>query len=255
VNERPFAHLISCDRAPTEVLGLELAGAVLDARAASTPWSQGDFGLAASRGARGLLLSLEDATAPGHELVHGAGHHARTLALLRAARSAGLEVSVGTTITRSSARSTAALAELLVEVRVIGWHLALAAPRDRDDAAARSPSLGVCVPHVLRAADQAARGGVEVFFDGLPRCVLGPFARWQWAREGASASTEPCRGCPSRAQCPGLPALHHERFGARELRAVPAVADAQSTPRRALAAQLRAGHATPLAPPSKTSAD
>jgi hypothetical protein len=240
--------VIACDRAPRDVLGGELADAVLDARSPRTSaWSQGDFGLAAARGARGVLLTLEDATAPGHELVHGPGSHAGALSLLRAARAAGLEVAVTTTITRSSARSTAALAELLVEARVIGWRLALVTPVDPGDAAARSPSLGVCAPHVLHAADRAARSGVEIFFDAFPLCVLGPFARWQRPRAG-EASGAPCDGCASRAGCPGLPRLHRERFGARELRPVAAVPEVPRTPRRALAASL-------LAPSSKTSAD
>jgi hypothetical protein len=260
VGERAGLRVIACDRAPTEVLGAALDDAVLDARSgvgarssgaararSHAAWSQGDFGLAAARGARGVLLALEDATAPGHDLVHGEGDHARVVAQLRAARAAGLEVAITTTLTRSSARSTAALADLLVETRVIGWRLALVEPDDPEDAAARSPSLGICAPHVLRAADHAARGGVEIFFRALPRCLLGPFARWQPLVADEAAGV-PCEACPSRVGCPGLSALHRARFGARELRPVSPTPEAPDTARRELAADL-------LAASSKTSAD
>ena len=244
----PSARILAC-ASPLETLALDLAGAVLHGGTApSAPWSQGDFGLAAARGALGLLLTIEDATAPGHDFVRGAGSHARATSALRAARAAGLEAAVETTLTRSNARSTGALADLLVETRVLGWRLGLLAPRDERDAIARSPSLGVCMPHVLRGVERAARGGVEVFLEDFPRCLLGPFARWQAPRLGPPASGSPCETCPSRALCPGLAALHRARFGARELGAVQPSAEAEDSDRRALARRL-------VAPARRTSAE
>lgn len=202
-----------------------------------------------------MLLAIEDANAASHDLVHGPGAHQRTLSALRAARAAGLVVLVETCLTRSNARSAAALADMLTGARVTAWRLRLARARGIDDAARRLPSLGVCVPHVLRGADRAARDGVEVSFEGLPLCVLGPFARWQPTHsprggahhDGQDAHAAPCDRCTARDGCPGLAALHRARFGIRELR--PFEASTQRAelggPSQSLFAQIDASIDTP----------
>ncbi|MBX7197404.1 MAG: hypothetical protein K1X94_35475 [Sandaracinaceae bacterium] len=204
----------------------ERAGLVLDARDLARAPSRDDWQLLTTAGLRGVLVALEDATAPGHELVHGPGGHAAALGALRDARACGLALAALTVVTRSSARSCAAVAELLLEHRVEAWCLTLARAADPAEAARVLPSLGVTVPHVLRAADRAARGGCTVVLRGFPRCLLGPYARWQPSETAEAPHTAPpCADCASRASCPGLSPLHRARFGSRELRAGPTVAE------------------------------
>jgi hypothetical protein len=154
--------------------------------------------------------------------------------VLAAARATRLPVWVRTEVTRSNDRLLGALAAWLVEAGVVGWALALACPTDEAEARRKLPSLGLAVPHALRAADLAARAGLEVVLVGLPRCLLGPFATLA-APEGPAYPGQPCDDCPARDACPGLAPLHRARFGARELRPVDPVPVRQAPLRDALA--------------------
>ncbi len=218
--------LVVLGRAPlAEVLTtLPTSGAWLDGRAMGDTWrvgdwSVGDWGLLATRGARGVILALEDTHAKSHDHVHGEGAHDRTMSTLRAARTVRLPVIIATSITRSNARSTTSLAAELVHAQVVAWHVALAVPSDAAESARVSPSLGVVMPHVLRSVDAASRSGIDVVLEGFPRCVLGPFARAQ-LRDTLTAMGAPCDACTARDGCPGLTSLHRQRFGASELRAL-----------------------------------
>ncbi|MBN8612471.1 MAG: hypothetical protein J0L92_17895 [Deltaproteobacteria bacterium] len=224
---------------------------VLDARAMRLDWSRGDWGLIATRTPRAVVLCLDADVASGHDHAHGDGAHARAIGTLRDVGSAGLNVIVTTTITRSNARSAMGIAAELTRARVAAWSLSLAQAEDAA-AAVRLPSLGVAMPHVLRGADAAGRTGIEVCLRGFPRCVLGPYARWAIAT-AAEAHGVPCDDCTARRGCPGLAPSHRERFGARELRHLDvAPAEARSPTRDALRATLLA---LDDEAPARTSAD
>lgn len=227
----PLAHLLArLDEGPV----------ALDVGLAPHVRSQGDWGLLRQRGARGVILGVAAATREAHDFAAGqAGAYEAVRATLVAARGAGLALWARTRVTRSNDRVLGALPAWLAAAGVRAWLVALA--RSDDEAMARRelPALGIATPHVLRAVEAAHRAGLEVFLEGFPRCVLGPFARWAVAaRLAEDDPPPPCEGCPARAGCPGLSARHRARFGARELRAVPPVPPDERPDRLALAAIL-----------------
>lgn len=225
---------------------------IVDARDLDRAWSRGDWGVLATRSPRAVVFALEDATPAGHDHVHGEGDHARTMLALRDVLDAGLRTIVTSTLTRSSARSIGALARELTRLRVTGWCVSLTRPDDATSAAAVVPSLGVTMPHVLRGAELASRGGVATFLSGFPRCVLGPYARWEITRS-TIARGAPCDACHAREGCAGLTTIHRARFGSRELRTLDAKPELErSSPRDLLRDALLA---LGFASDAKTSAD
>jgi hypothetical protein len=172
-----------------------------------------------------LCLAIHGPTAACHELHAAPGSFAAAVGALSEARAQGRRVWVASWLTRSSCRSLVALVDLLVGYGVAGW--AIAWPRVHDVAAAgvarTVPRLGIAVPHALRAVERAARRGLPTVVVGAPSCVLGPFAA-QGLRVGeAGAFVAACDGCPSRTGCAGIEPWYLDRFGAQELRPVPAV--------------------------------
>jgi hypothetical protein len=210
--------------------------AVLAGGPAPVPRSQGDWALLRARGACALWLEVEAASREAHDaLVGRVGACDRLATTLAAARAAGLPVWATTRVTRSNDRVLARTATWLGEARVQGWALALARVDDEPTARRTLPSLGLALPHVLRAADLATRAGVEVVLAGFPRCLLGPFAALA-APEGPAAEGAPCDECAARAACAGLAPLHRARFGARELQRVAPVPSLAGPIRDGLAA-------------------
>lgn len=185
-----------------------------------------------------LCLELHGPTAAAHELHTGRpGSHATAQEALRAARGRGQRVLVTTALTRSSCRSLVELGEQLVTAGVAGW--AVAWPRVEAVPPAEVPRtvarLGIAVPHALRAVERVRRR-MAVVLVGVPLCTLGPYAAHRLATpRGGGVYPAICEGCPARAGCPGVDGGYLDRFGAEELRAVPAV------PRAELPAALVAG--------------
>lgn len=120
---------------------------------------------------------------------------------------------VSTVLTRSNLRTLVALAELVVELRVVAWRVVVAGGAVVDGV---TPRLAVALPHALQAITVASRRGVAGWIAGAPHCLLGPF-------RGASLVVEPrafaakCDGCAARAQCPGVEAAYLKRFGDEEV--------------------------------------
>lgn len=201
-----------------------------------------------------LHVPLHGPTAACHELHAAPGSFAAAMEALRGARTQGRPVIVSSWITRSTCRSLVALADRLAGLGVAGW--ALCWPRVRMQGMPRGPGeepavapvvhrtvprLGIAVPHALRAVARATERGLAVAVVGVPCCVLGPYAAHAavhaavHAQARAEADAHPdngrargvypavCEGCPSRAGCDGVEPWYLARFGARELRPVPAV--------------------------------
>jgi len=173
-----------------------------------------------------LRVALHGPTAACHEQHAAPGSFAATVEALARARAEGRRTTVASWITRSTCRSLVGLVELLAGHGVAAWVVVW--PRVHDPAGpavARTVSrLGIAVPHALRAVDRAIRrGSLPVAVVGVPSCVLGPFAAYGLRVGSAGVYPAACEGCPSRSGCPGVDPWYLERFGAQELRPVPAV--------------------------------
>ena len=175
-----------------------------------------------------MTLALHGATATIHDHVAGRkGDYDEMLTRLLRVNAAH----VRTTVTRSNARSLAALAQWLLTRRqhVDSWSLQWPGPCG---AGLAMPRLGIVAPRVLHAAELARRGGLRVTTRGLPACVLGPHVQH---REPIAPRTyvQACEGCSARATCEGVPAQYTLTFARdlelRTLRAV-TVPSATATP-------------------------
>ena len=155
-----------------------------------------------------MNITLFGATAAVHDHVAGSGDFDAVCAQLEAAST--LEVTTG--VTRSNARSLAALAQFLTEPRrrakIQRWTLSWPGPQSPGLAL---PRLGMVTPRVLHAAALARREGLVVFTEGLPSCVLGPHANHA-ARVDPRAHASVCKTCSRRTACPGVPEAYITAF-------------------------------------------
>lgn len=182
----------------------------------------------------GYAAALRDAGLTDvHLSLHGLGsaihdHHTGVLgsfveaaAGLAAARHAGLTTVVTTVLTRSNARSLAALAPWLAAESVAAWTVAVPRTAGRLTPAFDRvfPRLAMALPHTLHALAAAQQRRVTVFLRGAPLCVLGPFAARSLPDAPRAYDPRHCDRCPARSRCPGVDARYLQRFGGDELSA------------------------------------
>lgn len=180
----------------------------------------------------GLVSSLRDAGLTDiHLSLHGSGalvhdHHtgiegsfAEAIDGLAAARHASLTTVVTTVLTRSNARSLAALAPWLASQSVAAWTIAIPRTTGRLSSAFDRvfPRLAMAMPHALHALSVAQQKRVTVFLRGAPLCMLGPFAGRNLPDTPRAYDPRQCDSCPSRSWCPGSDARYLQRFGGDEL--------------------------------------
>jgi pyruvate-formate lyase-activating enzyme len=137
---------------------------------------------------------------------------------LAAARQAGLTTVVTTVLTRSNARSLAALAPWLAAQSVAAWSVAVPRVLGRlaDSFDRVYPRLAIALPHALHALASAQKKGLAVFVRGAPLCALGPFAA-RSLPDAPRAFAPACEACPARPRCPGVDARYLRRFHGDEL--------------------------------------
>lgn len=102
------------------------------------------------------------------------------------------------------------------------------------------PSISSIVPHVLRAFDNARRGGYEVTALHIPRCFVPGYEEHivhpgadlvtvvtpddvfdlKDSRLGGGVKAPACSGCAYESTCPGVRRDYADRFGFGELRTV-----------------------------------
>ncbi len=175
----------------------------------------------AAAGLTDVHFSLHGATALLHDHeVQVPGAFGQVLHGLEAARSLGLVTVVTSVVTRSSFRHLGALPKLLSAAGASAWSMRIAQAAGR---AATSfdrvvPRLGLAMPFVLHALDDAERRGLPTFLAGVPACLAGPFAA-RLLPEPGRAFAAVCDRCPARPSCPGVEPLYLRRFSGDELRA------------------------------------
>ncbi|WAS98559.1 hypothetical protein [Nannocystis punicea] len=184
----------------------------------------GPAGLAAEDLARlktagfdGLRVHLYAAESAGHDYHAGSeGSFRATTAMLRAARTVPLPVTVTTPLTRSNTRVLAAMPLLLADVGARAWQIEVVAEGRPDGYGAVAPRLAVAVPYALQAMVAAERAGLMAAIAGAPLCLLGPL-RERAVPGPARAFADGCSDCASRANCAGVDPEYLRRFGPGEL--------------------------------------
>lgn len=119
---------------------------------------------------------------------------------------------VVTRVERANVRELLALARALRSRRwrLVVWREGVRACR-----------IGMAAPRVLRAAARAEERGLEVRIEGLPHCVMGPYARLAEPGENTEAPPPVCAGCSAVARCARPGAAYLARYGDAEFRALP----------------------------------
>jgi hypothetical protein len=184
-----------------------------------------------------LRVRLYAVDAAAHDYHAGVEGSARaTVAMLRAARAAGLRALVTTPVTRANVRVLAGVPGLLADVAAAGWRVLVPAAAGADGpgpgasgsahegreparpgpAVGPPPRLAIVAPYALQAIAAAERAGIPAGIEGLPLCLLGPL-RDRGLPLPARTYGSACGACPARAGCPGVDAGYLEHFGGAEL--------------------------------------
>lgn len=201
-------------------LGFTRVGVQTNGRRLADPALAGALAEAGLTDVHVTVLGADAATHDYHTGV--AGSFAELLAGMAASRARGLELVATTVLTRSNFRALNGLPQVLSTRGVRAWRLATAQVAGRAVRAMDPvvPRLALALPYGLHALEMARRLGLEVFVEGAPWCLLGPFAA-RALPDTPRAFGPACDGCPARDRCPGVDPLYLARFGPDELSALP----------------------------------
>ena len=160
-----------------------------------------------------VSIELFGASAACHDFHTVEGDFQVRHAELRDAATSKQRCVVTTPVTRANYRVLAEMPLLLQRQRVAQWGIAFPETFSPVTLIAR---FSMAVPFALHALNRAGKLGIDVFVEGAPACLLGPYRKH--ARRAPERSfPPPCQQCQLRSECSGVDAEYVEAFGVSEL--------------------------------------
>ena len=186
-------------------------------------------------GLTGVDVSLQGAKSLSHDWITQApGSFKQSVAGIRKAVQAGLDVSVTMVIIKSNFREAPNVAKLCAKLGVSSLHFRMVESEGwaAEEAAfpALTPKYSLVLPYLTRAAMRAEKAGLEVHLHNFPNCQAGslrsrlrtespvwaglPEKSWDRAER---IHPDLCQTCSEKDTCIGLTVAYNDYYGSGDL--------------------------------------